>query len=348
MALTALAIGAIAAPVVGGIMGNMMSSSAKKKADQAIQKALAELKSINLPDTEKMKLALESPEVQGILQPYMQQAEQLASTAQEQITTDPRLRQAQMQALETMSKMGTEGLTATDRAALNQARRQTAGDEQARQASILQNMAQRGVGGSGMELAAKLSSSQESADRASQESDRTMAMAQQRMLAAISGAGELGGQIRGQEYGEQSDLARARDAIAQFNLQQRAATQSANVGQLNEAQLRNLAEKQRVSEAGVSTRNRQQEYNKQLEQQRFNNEMQLKQAIANAQLGQAGSFQAQARDTAGMWQGIGSGVGTGLMGAATMMSKQPAGTPVEKQPVDTMQIRNKLGENMVP
>lgn len=321
MAMTAIAIGAIAAPVIGGIMGNIMGQKDKAKADQAIQRALAELNSINLPDTEKMKIALQSPEVQGILQPFMQQAEQMAGTAQEQTTTDPRLRQAQMNALETMSKMGAEGLTAEDRMALNQSRRQTAGDAQSRQQSILQNMAQRGVGGSGMELAAKLASSQASADQAGQESDRTMAMAQRRMLDAVSGAGQLGGQVRGQEYGEQTDLARARDAIAQFNLQQRAGTQAANVGQLNEAQLRNLAEKQRVSDVGVATKNQEQQYNSQLLQQKFANELALKQAKAAAQMGQASAAQAQSGRTAEQWQGIGSGIGTALTGVAQMQNK---------------------------
>ncbi len=322
MPVTSMAIGAVAAPVVGGIVGNIMGQKDKAKYDQAVQRALGELYSINLPDTEKMKLALQSPEVQGILKPYMQQAEQLAGTAQEQVATDPRLRQAQMQALETMSKMGAEGLTAEDRLALNQARRQTAGDEQSRQQAILQNMAQRGVGGSGMELAAKLASSQSSADRAGQESDRTMAMAQRRMLDAISGAGQLGGQIRGQEHGEQSDLARARDAIANFNLQQRAGVQAANVGQLNEAQMRNLMEQQRLHELGISTKNQEQMHNKGLEQTRFANEMALKQAKAAAQMGQASAAQVQAGQTANMYQGIGSGIGTGLMAAANMDNKK--------------------------
>lgn len=317
-----ITIGAIAAPAVGGIVGNLMGRSDRKRAQAAIQAALAQFAGLNIPDTEKMKLALESPEVQGILAPYMQQAEQLQQSAMEQVQTDPRLRQAQMQALETLSKMGEQGLTAEDRAALNQARRQVAGDAQSQQNAILQSMAQRGAGGSGLELASRLAAQQQSADTSSQEADRIMAMAQRRMLEGVSSAGALGGQIRGQDYGEQTDLARARDAIAQFNAQQRAGVQAANIGQLNEAQMRNLMEKQRISEAGVQTRNMQQQYNKNLQQQDFQNRMSLAQAKANAQLGAAGNYQQQAQQTAGMWSGVGSGLSQGLLGYQLQKDKK--------------------------
>jgi hypothetical protein len=43
------------------------------------------------------------------------------------------------------------------------------------------------------------------------------ANAQRRALQAIQQSGELGGRIRGQDFDEQAQKARARDAIAQFN-----------------------------------------------------------------------------------------------------------------------------------
>ncbi len=322
MALTGMAIAAIAAPAVGGVIGGLMSHGDKKRAQAAIQAALAQYSNINIPDEEKMKLALQSPTVQGILQPYMQQAEQLQQSSMENINIDPRLRQAQMQALETLSKMGEQGLTAEDRTALNQARRQVAGDAQARQGAILQNMAARGMGGSGVELAARLSESQDSADRSSQEADRLMAMAQRRMLEGVSAAAATGGQIRGQDYGEQENLARARDAIQQFNAQQRAGTQAANIGALNQSQAQNLAEKQRIADVGVQTSNQQQQYNKQLAQQTFNNQMQLANAKANSLLGAASNYQNQAAQTGSMYSGIGSGIGQGLLGYETLKAKK--------------------------
>jgi hypothetical protein len=43
-------------------------------------------------------------------------------------------------------------------------------------------------------------------------------MAQQRALDAMAGAGQLGGQIRGQDFGEQSTIANSRDAMTKFNV----------------------------------------------------------------------------------------------------------------------------------
>lgn len=329
MPLTYAAIAA-GTNVAGGLIGQEMSREDNERYKRAMNEALQMLAGVNLPDTEKMRLALESPQVQGILQPYQEQAQQLGPTAQEGITLDPRLRQAQMQALETLSKMGKEGLTAEDRMALNTVRRSVAGEEQSRQKAILQQMAERGVGGSGVELAARLQSSQSSADRAGQESDRLLAMAQRRMLEGVTQAGQLGGQIRGQEYGEQADVARAKDTIQQFNALQRAGVGQRNVSGLNQAQAGNLANAQRVSEAGVSTRNAQQQYNKQLEQQKFENEMRKAQAMASAKMGQGSMYQQQAQGTAAKWAGIGKGAGQ-IAGAYGMAQNRPQELSLEQQ-----------------
>lgn len=298
--------------VLSGVVGNMMSQGDKDAANAALAAAFSQFSNLNIPDTEKMKLALNTPEVQGILNPYMQQAEQLGPSAYEGISVDPRLKQTQMDMLNTLSKMGTEGLTAEDRANLNAMRRQAAADEQSRQQSILQQMAQRGIGGSGVELASRIASSQAQADRAGQESDRLAAMIQRRMLEGAAQSGSLAGNIRQQEYGEQSDLARARDYNQQFNLGQRASTNAANIAAMNAAQQANLANKQRIHEIGVNTRNQQQQYNKQLQQQAFENEMALRQARAAALAGQGQAAMQRANQTAGQWVAGGNAIAEGI------------------------------------
>lgn len=312
--MSALAVAAIAAPLIGGMMGANASSGDRAAAQAAYQRAYSQFENIDIPDTEKMRLALQDITQQGLITPTAEQAEQLGISAMEGITTDPRLRTAQMNALDTMAKMGEQGLTATDMASLNQARRQVSGDAQARDASILQNMAQRGIGGSGTELATRLAAGQRAADIGSQQTDQTMAMAQRRMFEAVAQGGQLGGQIRGQDFAEQSDIAKAKDAIAAFNAQQSAGAQQRNVAALNAAQAANLGEKQRVADTNVSQSNAQQQYNKQLEQQKFGNQMALAGARSNALTGQAQQYQNQADSTAGMWSSIGSGVGQAGLG----------------------------------
>lgn len=325
MGAAAGAIASVAGPVVGGIVGNSMSQGDRNAAMDAYNKAYSIYADMPIPDIEKQKLALQHPEVQGILQPYMEQAQQQAPSEMGNIAVDPKLQQAQMQALDTLSKMGATGLTAQDKMALNETRRQISGDEQSRQAQILQNMAQRGAGGSGMELAARLASSQAAADKGSQQTDQLLAMAQNRMLNAVSQAGSLGGQMQNQQFGEQADIARAKDLINQFNTQQAASTQQRNTSSLNSAQAANLGEKQRIADTGVNIANQQEQANKGLLQQEFTNKM------ARA-TGQTGALQnianqdiANANRTAQMWQSIGSGVG---QGASAMSSPStPGKTP---------------------
>jgi hypothetical protein len=319
----ALAIGAIAAPIVAGQAGQAAAAGDRANAEQAAQQAYAEFKKIKDPSMNDMQILLETLNKQGVLTPEMEQAIQQDNTAMSGITTDPRLRNAQMNALDTMTKMGQTGLTPEDLAALDQTRRQVGGDEHSRQQSILNNMQQRGAGGSGMELAARLASSQGAADRASQQSDSTMAMAQQRMLQALSQSGQLGGAIRDQDFGEQSKIAQAKDTIANFNANQRASTQARNINSVNEANAKNLAEQQRIADANAATRNAQQQYNKGLHQTIFQNEMQLGGARANASLGQANMYNNEANAVAGQYQQIGNGVGN-LLGAGAKFAATPS------------------------
>lgn len=310
--LTALTIGSTVAPVIGGILGNNAAAGDRAAARAAYEAAYRQFDGIQIPDEEKQKLALEQLQQQGLLTPEMEQAIAQGPTAYEDINTDPRLKQAQMSVLETLSKMSGEGLTATDRMELNAARRQVAGDARAQQESILQNMAARGAGGSGMELAARLSSQQAAADRSSQESDRLMAMAQQRMLQAVQQQGSLAGQVRQQDFGEQEAVARAKDQIANFNTQQQASVQARNIAARNAAQQQNLSERQRVADANVATKNAQQQYNKELSQKTFNNRMDLASAKSNALTGQGSMLTREADRTAKQYTGGANAITGGI------------------------------------
>lgn len=139
-------------------------------------------------------------------------------SAFEDIEGDPRLRQAQLDALSELQEVGRQGgLTAQDRSRLEQIRNQTATADRGRRDAIMQNMRARGMGGSGNELLAQLQSAQAATDQASAEGLGVEAMAEQRKMDAIMGAGQLGGSIRGQDFGEASTVAGAQDALSKFN-----------------------------------------------------------------------------------------------------------------------------------
>ncbi len=196
------ALGGVLGGVAGGLFGG---SSERKKAEKQREQALLDILNSN-------------PEV--------------GRSAYEGITTDPRLRDAQMSALQGLAEEGRAGgLTIQSRAALNEANALQAQRERGSREAILQSMAQRGMGGSGTELAAALQNQQGSADRSALAGTQAAADARSRALQAMAQSGDLAGGIRGQEFGEKAQQASARDARERFNASQRLtrAGMSANV-----------------------------------------------------------------------------------------------------------------------
>lgn len=289
--------------------------SAKSPGSGAQEQALAEFNGIMLPSVEDQQLDLAQNEYLGDYQAQLESAINQEDSEMSGISTDPRLRDAQLGALDQISQFGETGFSPAEQAALREARRDAAGEAQAKSSQLLDEFSRRGMGGSGAELAARLQAGQSSADRLSQEGDRLAQMSQERALNALSQQATLGSQIRGQDFGEQSDIARAQDAINQFNTANQQQVQSRNVGASNDASLRNLGEKQRIGESNTGLSNQQQQYNKELLQKKFNNEM----SKAGAKAGQYNAIaQAQQADAANDAAMTGALIGAGgtIAGAA--------------------------------
>jgi len=311
MALPLMAAAALA-PVAGGIVGNLLGAGDRADAKDLSNRALAEVLGVQVPDVEKMKLSLTPYQIQGLLNTINEQAEQVGPSALETISTDPRLATAQMQALKKIQEVGNLGLTPAEQVQAEEMQREAQSQEAVRQASILRNMAERGVSGSGVEAAARLASSQNMANQVAESSDKLRAEAFNRALQATSQAGQLGGSMRQQEFGEKDRIASAKDAIASFNAQQRTGAQSRNVSAQRSTESANLAAKQRVADANTEMANKQQQYNTQLAQQDFNNKLARAGAASGAYGNAANQRQGQANATGQMWSGIGSAVGSGL------------------------------------
>ena len=328
MPLTAAAaLTSAAAPIVGGIIGNSNASGDRAAAQQAYEKALAQYTAIGIPTAQAQQLALQSPSVQGILNPQMQTAVSQGPNAMAGIQTDPRLAQAQMNALQSLQQTGQQGLTAVTQAQLDAANRQVNQNQQAHANAITQGLAQRGAAGGGLELAAQLENAQSGADQAGQQSDRTMAMAQQNMLNATSQAGQLGGQMQAQQFGQQSQIAQAQNAINQFNALQQAGVQQQNVQAANQAQAANLANKQSVANQGVATSNAQQQYNQQLQQQYLQNQLQLAGGISGQQQNYGNFMNQLGNSIAGQAQGIGAGIGQMASPASSLYKSFGSSSP---------------------
>lgn len=243
-------------------------------------------KDLVTPDVELMRLDLEQLVQQGILTPEQATAAQQDPSLMAGVSQDPTTRQAQMDALSQLQDITSSGgLTAIDRAKLGQISTEENTAARGQREAILQNAQARGLGGSGIELMAQLQNQQESAGRKSQRDMDVAALAQQRALDAIMNQGNLSTQIGSQQFAQDAQKAQAQDAIAQFNAQNKQQTNLANTAANNEAQARNLAAKQAIADANINTSNQQQQYNKQLAQQNYDNE--IKKRSGQAGIGQA-------------------------------------------------------------
>lgn len=312
-------MGAATAVAVGGMVVGSVLAGREAQAGAAAQRRAAEanreaFQNIPIPTLEEQKIILQNPELMGQYTPEQQEAMQLNVSAMEGVSADQGTIEAQKKALEGISEVAEGGYTEADKATAREINREVNQQAQARQKAILNEMASRGVLGSGAELAAKLQGEQQSIEQASRAGENLTQQAQARALAALGQQGQLAGQMRTQQFGEQADIARARDAINQFNLQNRQNIASQNVGERNRAQLLNLQQRQSLEDQRAALANQQEMHNKQLLQTQFANRRGLTSDIAgaNAQVGAAENAAAQGR--AAMYQGIGSAFG-GLMGS---------------------------------
>lgn len=309
-------IAAAALPVVGGVVGQIASGGDRRRADDAARRGLESIEGIDLPTIEQMQIALEQYQVTGQLTPQMEQAIQLGQSEMQKVSTDPKLREIQMGALKNLYERSQKGFgaeEAADIAKMNRGVNQAYGQ---RAASIQQQAQQQGMGGSGAELASKMMASQQAAESANQQSTDLAALATRRALEAAQMSGNMGTQMRTQEFDEGARKANAADIIAQWNAQNSQATQGRNVNRSNYGQEYNLANQQRIAEQNVDVKNKQQMYNKGLYQQDFDNRLNLGQAKSGAYATEADRYGKKAQDTREFWAKIGGGAGQAIGGIA--------------------------------
>jgi hypothetical protein len=212
------------------------------------------------------------------------------------ISTDPRLKQDQMASLEALRSLAASGgMNAQDTANLSKLNSDVGTADKGRRDAIVQGMHQRGQGGSGMELLAQLQSNQAATDRQAQGSLDVAGMAQDRALQAIQQGGQMAGNMQQQDFGQQAQIAQARDAISRFNTGNMNQNNQFNAGQAQQANMYNNQGAQTVSNGNVANRNQATQQNHGNAQQNFENQR----SVID---GQAGAMGAQAKQYAQVGQ----------------------------------------------
>lgn len=298
-------LGAIGS-VASGVMGNQARSKANRRAGESIQKAYDLIDQIDVPSIQEQMLELERLYLSGQLTPEQEQAILQRRTELENIVSDPRLREAQMQVLSELDNIvASEGLDPVAQAQVNELRNELAQQERSSREAIIQNANRRGVGGSGLELAAQLSNQQGSATRAADAGFNIAAQAQQRALDALTQKGQTASDLRTQDYNQQRDLAQAQDVINQFNTNQRSQAQQRNIDRLNQAQEFNIKREDDRRKFNVGIANTEQTGNKGIIRQNYLDRMGKAKDLGNILTGQmAPNQQNQGQIRADLFGGI--------------------------------------------
>ncbi len=278
---------------------------------------------IQTPALKDLQVQLDKYIQAGKLTPQQAETQLLSSNAFNNIVTDPSYVGAQKQALQQMQQVATQGgLTAVDKAQLQDITNQQNQEAQGRNAAVMSQARERGMGGSDINIVNQLMNEQGAADRASQAGTNVAANAQTRALQAMQAAGTQGGQLQAQQYGEQANKAQAQNAIDLFNKQTLNSSNLYNTQTANAAQAANLENAQAINNANTGTSNANKEYNAQQVQQQYNDALQKAQGVSGIYGNWANDATAQKKAETGANMGLTSGL---LQGGATALGAAMGG-----------------------
>lgn len=308
--------------VLGGLIGGIASRGDSDKQQAAIDDAYRILANIGYPPETAKELILQQYKEAGQLTPELEQQVDVGHSKVSQIQEDPKLKEAQTQALQLLKSRSQTGVGPEDRAAINQMRQQLATDQEGKRQQILQNMQQRGMGGSGAELIAQLNESQGSANQASAKGDDISALASQRALEALSNYGKMAGDVRTQDFSNASKMAGAEDDFQKFNTQNQIARQTRNVTSQNAAQAANLSNKQNIMNANTTQGNTEIQRQNQARLNDYNNRAGYMQNQAGAKMSQADMYGQRANQTSQNIGNIAGGISSGIGALAQYQMQQ--------------------------
>lgn len=329
LAFLPLLIGGLAA-LGSGIAGAISNASAADRAAMLQEKGMKEWFNLNIPDPRERELALQKFVQAGELHPALEQSVKTEESKFNGITQDPHLRESRMRSLAALEQQSYGGEQVQDAAARQKALIESGASNRGHQLAITGDLARRGQLGSGLELAARQNAAQAEGDRLANNSLDIEAQRRQRMLQAMEGAGSLAGNIQGQDFDMAAAKAKANDAINMFNTQNLIGMNQRNIDRGNDATKYNLSTKQDVANRNVGLNNYQQEYNKNLLQQDFENRAKRAAGLSGQYGQQAQQVTQQGQNAAKMWGGVASGAGNAIGGYYTgnnSTGQQPSPQP---------------------
>ena len=310
---TALVAGGVGT-VAGGLMGLLTRPDLSASTQSAKLQALTALlnRPPEIPEVELQKYS--TPEALAYLGNFT--PEELQATGLPAGVINQAMRTKQLQALGGVEELSQTGLSAIDRAALSEIQNEIAMQERGQRESILQNMAQRGLSGSGQELAAQLQSSQAASQLASQQGLQQAAQAQRARVDALSNLSNMATGIESTDFQRQAQKSQAQDVINQFNTQNRNVAGLRNLQTQQDLANMNVQERNRIAQANADLANKeimQNQVNRPLAQ--YGLQTQYTSALGQ---GIGGVGQTQTQQQLANQQAMSQGLGTGLTVGGTV------------------------------
>lgn len=146
---------------------------------------------------------------------------------------DPEAVNAQYSALDQMQQWGNGQLTQADMAGMQLGQMSNAQQERGSREAYMNSLNQRGMGGSGAEIAGVMSGMQNTTNANAMQALSMQVAAQDRALRATESAANMASGLRGSSYGEARDRASVWDQFNQANTDYRRGVQGANVDRTN-------------------------------------------------------------------------------------------------------------------
>ncbi len=314
----------IAAAIVGGsVAGGALQYLSAREANRAAAAERARIQSlidnIKDPDFDLTQITPEEYQLVGQYSPELARyIEEVAPQVVQRSGAAQQGQEAMLSALHKLRQVGNTGADNESKALIEQSMRESAGQNESQQASIVDEFARRGTGmGGGLGFAKALSTQQSNGQVASNAGTNAALAAYANRLQALKDSANIGNQI------DQADTNLAfknADIINGYNQRSTANRNMFNLHNtdaLNEAQRMNLAAKQNNADRNIDLRNNsryeQRNFTNRMQQQKFDNSMSKVTAQTGNSNGRINDTFNAARDQNNAISGITSGITSGLM-----------------------------------
>lgn len=326
--LTIIAGASVASSLVTGLLGAYEQAKARKAGAAELANLKRLIDAVQAPNFDMSSLTPEDYKVVGKYNPQL--IDFVEEKFPELVKADSREAkeglEAQRAALNKFRNLGQTGRDLESDILTENAAKQAAIQGQGMIGSIRENMAQRGISGGGSELAQSLIAAQGAQNRASMTSQQAAMEAYRNRLQAMRDAANLGGNMRSEAIGIESQN---KNAINSFNQRYAARKQDWSQNQAdrsNDGQRFNLTNEQDIANKNVGTRNQYQvgerDRRDNLQQREYDNEMDKVRAQAGITSGAREDARASGQANADMYSGVNQGVNTALAYVAPSFSSK--------------------------